>query len=294
LFRIDRNLVNLSVARYVQVDTDTKDAEVGAVGAALDAMTSAAAMVHGQSQKILLEAEAAAKMRAESIIEDARNEATALIDSAQEQIEEDRRNAWQEGFAVGAQEGKREHDEALEAQLRENNEKLAAKLREIDESVAAKSRGDDEKFAAKLREDDEKLGRIIGELYEERTRTYDALEDEIIGLALDIVRKIINPSGEEFGDTFQTLIKNALRQMNPDGKIVIRVSLTDYERFFPSGGAVFELDSGVTVTASILKDTLLGTGDCIIDADDTTINAGFDSQMKYVQLAFNKLKVDTI
>ena len=104
----------------------------------------------------------------------------------------------------------------------------------------------------------------------------------------EIVRKIINPPAEELDDVFISLIKNALRQMSTDGKIVIRVGAAEYERFFSSGAAEIELDSGITVKATVLRDVSLNDGDCIIDTDDVTINAGIDSQLQYVKIAFER------
>ena len=90
---------------------------------------------------------------------------------------------------------------------------------------------------------------------------------------------------------FTSLIKNALRQVSTDGKIVIRVGPVEYERFFSSGSAVIELGSGVAVTASVLRDVTLEEGDCIIDTDDMTVNAGLESQLKYVELAFKEAQI---
>ena len=101
-------------------------------------------------------------------------------------------------------------------------------------------------------------------------------------------KKIINPAEEAVGGVFESLIKNALRQIAPDDKVRLRISANDYERFFPEGSAVFELGNGITVSASILKDLSLGEYDCIIDKDDSTVDAGFNTQLKLVELAFHK------
>jgi len=269
LFRIDRNLVNLSVRRPVQVETRVNEAD--ADGEARDAAASAASAAYEAEQivaealetaearanEILSQAEAEAKKKASRIVDDAKNEAAALVVAAREQVELDRRAAWQEGFSEGSEEGRRSYDEQL---------------------------------ADKKREDDEQLKHVIEELYSERTNTYDRLEDDVVELAIRIVRKVISPAEDEFGGYFESLIVSALRQINPEGKIVIKVSPSEYERFFSSGNAVFELDSGVTVTASIQKDMTLTDGDCIIDTEDATVNAGLDTQLKNIELAFSQIE----
>ena len=255
MFRIDRNYVHLSATRFVQVSNG--DTEADAAGEQLlDAAASAASAAQALIAAREMVEDAAEK--AARIIADARDEAAMLMLSARDQAEEDRRRAWQEGFAEGSEEGKRAFDEEL---------------------------------SAKLREDDESLRRIIGELYDERKRTYDGLEDEVVALALDIARKVINQPEEGPGGFFEALVKNALERMIPEEKIIIRVGCAEYERFFPSGSAVMKLDSGVTVTASVMRDVSLGAGDCIMDTEEATINAGLDTQLNYIRLAFEQAKV---
>ena len=255
MFRIDRNYVHLATTRFAQLGNSEAEADTAADQCPdvpdmpqQDAQAEKAASL---AQEITDDANAKAKR----IIMDARDEVAALLLSARDQAEEGRRLAWQEGFAEGTEEGRRSFDEQL---------------------------------SEKLRLDDESLKRVLDELYSERMRMYSELEDEIVGLALGIVRKVINPAEEELGSVFDSLIRNALKQINPDSKVVIRVSPVEYERFFASGSAVFELDSGVAVTASILRDVSLEEGDCIIDTEDALFNAGIDSQLKYIQLAFGE------
>lgn len=207
------------------------------------------------ANEYLSAAEAEAKVKLEKILENAREEAAYIIMNARDEAEEELQRGFRQGFEEGSEEGKRIYDE---------------------------------KLTEKIQEDDEALKRVLNELYEERERTYNEMEGGVINLAIEIVRKLINPPEEELGDVYTSLIKNALRQMPTDGKIVIRVGPAEYERFFSSGAATIELDSGVTVNASIIRDVSLNEGDCIIDTDDVTINAGIESQLEYVKLAFER------
>jgi len=259
LFRIDRSFVNLAATRLVQVDNGEEN-EAGAVGESLYAaasatyMTQAQAQAQEQAQAIIAEA----NEEAEAIKHAALDEIAALMVSARDQAEADRLRAIQEGYSEGAEDGRRSYDEQL---------------------------------AEKLREDNEMLSRIIKEIYSGLEETYNGLEDEVVALALDIVRKIVNPAEEAIGGVFEPLVRNALKQMAPVEKVILRVSPAEYERFFSSGSALFELESGAKIRASILRDASLSDGDCIIDAEDQTINASLDSQLKYVKLTFEKCKV---
>ena len=245
MFRIDRNLVNLATARSVQVDAD--EPVVGAETPSVNATASAAYLAR--------EMLSGAEKTASSMLEDARNEVAAILLAAREQAEEERRRAWQEGYAEGAKEGKRVISEEYES---------------------------------KMREDDEMLKHVISEIHAERASTYEELEDSIIDLSLEIAKKIYGPAEEELENVFQSLIRNALKQIAPEGKVIIRVSSTEYERFFSSGTAVFSLDKGSTITAAVLRDASLVDGDCIIDTEDETVNAGIDTQLKYIKIAFNR------
>jgi len=254
LFRIDRRLVNVSGLKINKFDSD-ETTEVDAEGEFPDAAASAAANAEAAVNDYINAAKSETEQKIESILEGARKEAKKIIENAHEEAEEEREVARQEGYKVGEEEGRRSFDEKIEA---------------------------------KIREDDETLKRVLDEIYDERERTYKELEDEVINLSLEIVRKIFDPAEEELNNVFTSLIKNALKQMSTDGKVVIRVGAAEYERFFSSGAAVFELDSGVTVKASVLRDVSLEDGDCIIDTDDVTVNAGVESQLQYVKLAFER------
>jgi len=262
LFRIDRRLVNVSGVKFKNFDTDETheaDAEDEVRDAAASTEAERAENAERAAEAAVNEYISAARSETESkieeILEKAREQAAQIIVEAREDAEEQHKKAWQEGFEEGSNEGRRTYDE------------------KIDE---------------KIRQDDETLKRVLDEIYQERERTYAELEEEVTKLALEIVKKIINPAEEALGDVFISLIKNALRQMSTDGKIVIRVGPVEYERFFSSGAATIELDSGITVNATVLRDVTLDEGDLIIDTDDVTINAGIESQLQYVKLSFER------
>ena len=250
MFRIDRRNVKISGKIYNKFNADDNP-EVVAEAELPDATASAEALAN----EYLSAAEAEINAKSEEILANARDRAAEIIVVAREEAEELQKKSWQEGFELGTAEGRRTFEE---------------------------------KTAEKIRQDDEALKRVLEEIYNERESTYKELEAETINLALEIVRKIINPAEDELGNVYTSLIKNALRQTSTESKIVLRVGATEYERFFSSGAAEIELDSGVTVKTAVLKDASLSDGDLIIDTDDITINAGIDSQLYYVELAFER------
>jgi len=254
LFRIDRRFVNLAGTKLIRCETG-EGPEADAEDDFLDAAASAEAMANEYLNAS--EQEAVAKTR--EMLDNARAEAESILKEARDEAEKKLKHAEQEGYEKGYENGMEEGKRSF-----------------------------DEKLAEKIQKDDEMLKTVLDEIHQERERTYSELEDEVASLAIEIVRKIINPPDETIGDVFTPLIKNALRQMTTDGKVVIRVGPNEYERFFSSGAATIELDSGLTVTATILRDLSLQEGDCIIDTEDVTVNAGIDSQLQFVKLAFER------
>jgi len=250
LFRIDRKLVNITGLELSKFDVqETPQAETESI------LPDAASVAELMVQERLQEAEAEARQKAEEILDVARKQAAQIILDARDDAAEELKRGFRQGFEDGSAEGRLSFDK---------------------------------KLAQKVREDDEILKRVLDEIYDERERMQAENEHTITNLSLEIVRKIINPAEEALGDVFTSLIKNALRQMQTDGKIIIRVGPVEYERFFSSGAAELELDSGITVRASVIRDVSLNEGDCIIDTDDVTVNAGIDSQLQFVKLAFER------
>jgi len=232
-------------------------AEVDVSDAAV--LTNPASSAEAVINEYLNAAKTETEAKIDAILEDARAQADKIISDAKDEAVEIHKEARLEGFdegkAEGIEEGKRSYDL---------------------------------KLAEKIREDDDALKKVLDEIYQERERIYSELEEETVNLTLDIVRKIINPAEEILGDVFLSQIKNALRQMTAEEKVVIRVGASEYERFFSSGAATIELDSGITVNASVLRDVALNEGDLIIDTNEVTINAGLESQLQYVKIAFER------
>ena len=278
MFKVDRRFVKLSgttIKKLASNDTDD-GTETDETDSGADGMMERATL----QREYLSEIEAESDQKVKQMLEEAHEKAETIIKIAEIEAEEARKRGWDEGYAKGVSEGKLEYDEKTEAIVRETEQKLETKLRETEQ-----------KLEAKIREDDEQLRNVLSELSSELERIDSQLDDQVAKLSLEIVRKIIGPAEDELGNVFATLIKNTLRQVSTEGKIALRVSQNEYERFFSSGSAVIELDNGVKVNASVLRDVTMNEGDLIIDTDEVTINAGIETQLKYVELAFERADI---
>jgi flagellar assembly protein FliH len=258
LFRIDRNYVNLAYAESVEIigkvvpDIAVAD-DANAAQASTD--SSAEPAVVTIPNKAVSEAREQAEREAEKIIQAAEEEAGEIVHAAQEDaeriFEETKQQAYEMGFSEGSIDGKAAYEK-------------------------------------KAVEDDEKLKNVIEQVSSSFQKLTDGLEDEILNLSLQIIKKVINFSDEAAYDLYTAMIKNAVKQMKPAEKITIRIAADEYERFFASGNMVIELENGTTVSALLIKDPALAPGDAIIDTGDETINAGFDTQLENIELMFKQ------
>lgn len=194
-------------------------------------------------------AELEAEALAEEIVLRAEAEAEGLLREAREQAERLKEQAQSEGYADGRAAG-------------------------------------DEESERRRQEDEESIKRVLSEIERERSRIIDEIEGEVIELTFSMVKKIINLAEEMDDKLFESMIIKALRKVKLEGWVTIRVSSAEYEKYFSSGSAAFVLGEE-TVSASVIPDSSLESWDCVIDTGDVTLNAGLDSQLNLIRIAFN-------
>ncbi len=131
----------------------------------------------------------------------------------------------------------------------------------------------------------EMLNSLIAQVGAARETMMDELEGDIITLVFEIAKKVINIELEKNDKVFVDLVQNALGEMKREGKIVVRVGQDDYARYFSSGSAEF-IFNNEHIKTTVIEEPLFKKGDCVIESDGETINAGINSQLKYIELAF--------
>jgi len=195
-----------------------------------------------------------ARGRAEAILAQAREQAGTEAENARREAETCRGQARREGYDAGLREARLE--------MEEERRKETDAIRDVLEKIGG-----------------------------ERDAVIDSLEGEIIDLVVQITKKVINIQLEKDDRIFVELIKRALTRLKRKGEVVIRVSSDEYQRFFGGGLAEFVVNDE-TVRASVLEEPHFRKGDCVLESDGETINAGIDSQLKYVGLAFRRAAKD--
>ncbi len=142
-----------------------------------------------------------------------------------------------------------------------------------------------QEMQAQLGKHSEALENLLMKIGDARENMIDELEDEIITLVLETAKKVINLELEKNDKVFVNVVQNALSQIKREGKIVIRVGQDDFANFFSSGTAEFILNNE-RIKTTVIDEPLFNKGDCVIESEGETVNAGISSQLKYIEFAF--------
>lgn len=258
LFRIDRSMVSITENPKKEEKPEQKQAPQPGEDSEEQAQESAGLRGIAIDELLLKQGEAIAKgLVSEASVEaqSLRRQAEAELSEAKQKAEEIRESARREGF----ESGKREAEEQVSALY----EELAAQTQQS-------------------------LERVIGEIESGRERMIAEMEDEVIGLCFAILKKVAALDRARDGELFKTTIKKALSQMELNASITVTLSAEDAERFFPEGEAVFELGDSL-VTAEVVSSQKADEGSIYIESGSEIVNAGVDSQLKIIELAFRRL-----
>jgi flagellar assembly protein FliH len=189
-----------------------------------------------------------AKAEAEKIIKQAEEQARALVEDSEAKADEIMQNAFKQGYEEGA--------DKAEGEIR-----------------------------VRCEEETKALRNLISQFEKARENMIDELEGDIISLIMETSKKVINIELEKDDKVFEGLIRNALTTIKREGKIVIRVSQDEYSRFFMDGKFEFVLNDEL-IKATVIEEPMFEKGDCVVESDGETVNAGIRSQLKCIELAF--------
>lgn len=207
-----------------------------------------------QSEKPLNVSEERLAAYADETIKQAALKARTLIQEAEEQALVIKRISRQKGYEEGLSEAGKKFEKALE-EAREQDRLLVA--------------------------------RVVSELEKAKQNMLDNMEGDIIGLVIAIVRKIFDQTSKSDSSMLESMITNALKHIKKEGKINVRVSKEEYERFFSAGDASF-VSGDRQLDVSLVPDEHMKSGDCIIECEGETVNAGLDSQLKNIEDALRQ------
>ena len=191
-----------------------------------------------------------AQQEANRIVERAKLEAAHVRRDAENEADATKTSARDEGFKAGRDEGSREV-----------REEMAAVVAQVENIL----------HQAKLR----------------REEIMHNLEEEIIDLVLAISRKIIKEELSFNKEIVINNVKEALDRANEKENIVIRVNTVDVE-VVNNYMEEFLAEIGETNKLTILEDTNISPGGCIIDTDFGRFDARVDTQLALIEENFEK------
>ncbi|TGT10000.1 HrpE/YscL family type III secretion apparatus protein, partial [Mesorhizobium sp. M8A.F.Ca.ET.213.01.1.1] len=124
--------------------------------------------------------------------------------------------------------------------------------------------------------------RLIGETAVKVDRYLAGLETEVIGLAIEIVRRML---GEfDVGTLVAKAARQAVSEIRRAKYLKVRVHPASVDRVRDELNAVLR-DSDLGMTVEIDADDALAVGACIVSTDFAVVDASIDAQLKAIAAA---------
>ena len=186
-----------------------------------------------------------AEDEAKRIVEDARKKAEELEAEIQAKVEKEEKEAFAKGHAEGRDEGFQE------------------------------GRGEVERLA-------ETLQKIISGAIDKRNEIIQESETQVINLVLLIAKKVIKVISENQRNVVINNVVQALRKLKSRGDVVIRVNLADVELTSEHINDFMKMVENVK-SVTVLEDSSVDRGGCIIETDFGQIDARISSQLHEIE-----------
>jgi len=186
-----------------------------------------------------------AEDEAKSIVEEARKKAQELEAEIQGKIEKEEKEAFTKGHAAGREEGFQE------------------------------GRGELERLV-------DTLQKIISAAIDKRNEIIQESETQVINLVLLIAKKVIKVISENQRNVVINNVVQALRKLKSRGDVVIRVNLADVELTSEHINDFMKMVENVK-SVTVLEDSSVDRGGCIIETDFGQIDARISSQLHEIE-----------
>lgn len=179
---------------------------------------------------------------AQSIVEEAKQQAEQILSEARQQAETLRHEAVKQGIESG-------HAKAKEA------------LSKIQREIYAK------------------FNDFTKELNLKYETLFETIEKEVAKLSVNIAEKIILLELDRNDQCFKNIVANAVSKLKNDENAAVRISREDYDRF---SGEINSLLSQYEVDIALIRDENLQSGSCIVETSKGLIDASVNTQIKAV------------
>ena len=193
-----------------------------------------------------------------------------------------------------AQKIRQDAEDDAQKLLADAREKAAALEGDIKQRVAqtereAHERGYTEGHQKGYEEGKAEVGRLIERLHtiitkaiEKRNEIIEESETQIINLVLMIVKKVIKVISENQKNVVINNVVQALRKLKSRGDVVIRVNLADLELTSEHVKDFMKMVENVK-SITVLEDSSVDRGGCVIETDFGQIDARVSSQLHEIE-----------
>jgi flagellar assembly protein FliH len=186
-----------------------------------------------------------AEDQAQTILAEARQKASELEADIKQRVSQTEREAYEKGYADGTAKG---------------YEEGRAEVQRLVESLHS----------------------IITRAIEKRNEIIEEAETQIINLVLLIVKKVIKVISENQKNVVINNVVQALRKLKSRGDVVIRVNLADLELTSEHVKDFMKMVENVK-SITVLEDSSVDRGGCIIETDFGQIDARISSQLHEIE-----------
>jgi len=128
----------------------------------------------------------------------------------------------------------------------------------------------------------ERLHKIITQAIDKRGQIIEEAETQVVNLVLLMTRKVIKVISENQKNVVINNVVQALRKLKSRGDVVIRVNLADLELTTEHTNDFLSMVENVK-SISVLEDSSVDRGGCIIETDFGQIDARISSQIHEIE-----------
>ena len=228
-------------------------------------------------EALKLQREAELNAQAEQIINNAKEQAFAIIKEKNDEAQIIKMNA--EDDARDILEKATAEAQRIEEGIAEKEKKIISEARVIgykdgwDEGIN-KANGEVERLTERMHD-------MINGIINKRTSIFIEAEQQIISLVLSIARKVIKVLSENQKNVVINNVIHSLKKLSTRKNIAIRVNLADLELTTQYKEKFIKIAE--TDNIKILEDTTVDKGGCIIETDFGTLDARISSQLHEIE-----------
>ncbi|RKX85123.1 MAG: flagellar assembly protein FliH [Spirochaetes bacterium] len=220
----------------------------------------------------------AAESRVEHILRDAEQKAFEEVKQKTDEIQVLKKNAEDEAAAL-IENAKRESEEMtakLESELSDIREKAENEGYEKGrEEGYAEGQAEVERLIAQLHS-------IIDKTIEKRNDIIDESETQVINLVIMIAKKVVKVISENQKNVVVNNVIQALRKLKSRGEVLIKVNLSDVELTSEHIKDFMRMVENIR-SVTVVEDSTVDKGGCIIETDFGEIDARISSQLHEIE-----------